>query len=355
MYDVLLSFITAFIATYFVIPAIIHVAEVKHLFDEPGERRSHSVKTPSLGGIGIFTGIIFAVLYWTPFTVFADLQYMLCAFVIIFLVGVKDDIVPMTPYKKLVGELMSAGILVYAAKLRINSLHGFIGINEIGPEISIPLTIFTIIVIINAFNLIDGINGLSGSISAIICITLGTWFLFTDKIGLAILAFAAAGAVTAFLKYNFTPASIFMGDTGALLLGLISSILIIKFIDINRTMNPESPYFFAAAPAAAIGLLILPLFDTARVFTIRMLNKRSPFSPDRMHIHHLLIDFGFTHMKATAVLASVTVGFIFMSFSLQRIGTFPLLGVILLVAFIGSYALQKAVEHKKSFQKAENA
>jgi UDP-GlcNAc:undecaprenyl-phosphate/decaprenyl-phosphate GlcNAc-1-phosphate transferase len=348
MYDILLSFITAFITSYYIIPSVINVSKVKHLFDEPGERRSHTESTPSLGGVAIFAGIIFSVIFWTPNTYFGDLQYMLCAFVVIFLIGVKDDIVPMAPKKKLVGQLIAAGILVFKAGLRIDSLHGFFGINTIPNWISILLTIFTIIVIINSFNLIDGINGLSGSISTIICLALGIWFFLVDRNGLSILAFAVSGAVVAFLCYNFTPAKIFMGDTGALLLGLVCSILIIKFMSVNAEITLiKHPFAFKDAPVVAIGILILPLFDTARVFTIRVIRGRSPFSPDRLHIHHLLVDYGLSHMQATGVLATATIVFMVLVFLLQGIGNLQLLVVVLGLATILSLSLQTVVEKKR--------
>ena len=346
MYEILLSFITAFIPSFFVIPSVIHVARTKHLCDEPGERRSHDEITPSLGGIAIFVGTAFSVILWTPFTVFGELQYTLCAFIIIFMVGVKDDILPMSPYKKLLGEMMAAGIVTIRSGVKITSLHGFFGISQIPEWFSIILSIFTIIVIINAFNLIDGINGLSGSITVVVTLILGTWFFLVDKMSLAILAFALAGATMAFLKYNFTPAKIFMGDTGALLLGLVNAILIIKFIEINEQMVGQ-PYSFMAGPAVAIGILILPLFDTGRVFIIRILRGRSPFSPDRLHLHHLLIDYGFSHMKATAILVFTTLSFIAFAFFFQTMGTFKLLFALIFMATLMSYLLQKVVENKK--------
>ena len=319
MYEVLLSFITAFVPSFFIIPSVINVAHAKHLCDEPGDRRSHAVSTPSLGGVAIFAGLMFSMIFWMPFNVFGQLQYTLCAFIVIFLIGVKDDIVPISPYKKLLGELMAAGIIVLKSGVKITSLHGFFGITDIPDWFSILLTIFTIIVIINSFNLIDGINGLSGSITTIITVALGSWFFFVGNnpttpfaiantsLGLSIMAFSLAGAIVAFLNYNFTPAKIFMGDTGALLLGLISSILVIKFIEINQSLELNNPLSIKAGPAVAIGILILPLFDTARVFTIRILRGRSPFSPDRLHIHHLLVDFGFSHMQGTGILVAVSI------------------------------------------------
>jgi UDP-GlcNAc:undecaprenyl-phosphate/decaprenyl-phosphate GlcNAc-1-phosphate transferase len=347
MYELLLSFITAFIPSYFIIPSVIKVAEVKHLFDEPGERRSHTVKTPSLGGIAIFAGVMFSMIFWMPFETFKDLQYTLCAFIIIFLIGVKDDIVEISPYKKLLGELMAAGIVVMKSGVKITSLHGFLGIYAIPDWFSVFLTVFTIIVIVNSFNLIDGINGLSGSISTLIALMLGGWFFAVDRLGLAIMAFSLAGAVVAFLKYNFTPAKIFMGDTGALLLGLMLSILVIQFIEVNQIILGKNPYAVAAAPAVAIGILILPLFDTLRVFTIRILRGRSPFSPDRLHIHHLLLDSGLTHMQATGVLVLVSLIFMAFVFFMQSIGTFQLLALTVLLAFVMSMLLQRSVEKKK--------
>lgn len=346
MYDIILSFITAFILTYFAIPSIINIARVKHLCDEPGERRSHTTSTPSLGGIAIFAGVIFSIILWTPFNVFGDLQYILCAFIIIFLVGAKDDIIPISPYKKLMGELLAASILVFKSNVVLTSFYGIFGVYELPQLVSISVSIFTILVIINAFNLIDGINGLSGSIGTLISVTLGTWFFLIDRIELSIVAFALTGAVIAFLKYNFTPARIFMGDTGALLLGLVCSILIIKFIEVHKEI-PNHPYAFNAVPAVAIGIMILPLFDTLRVFTMRALKGKSPFHPDRTHIHHLLIDSGLTHMQATGTLVVVNILFIFMVFFLQNIGTLALLSLVLGLASGLSAILYTSVTRRK--------
>lgn len=353
MYDIILSFITAFTLTYFAIPPIIHVAKVKNLCDEPGERRSHTESTPSLGGIAIFAGVIFSIILWTPFEVFGDLQYILCAFIIIFLIGAKDDILPISPTKKLIGELFAAAILVFKSNVKLTSLYGIFGVGLLPEPVSVVLSIFTILVIINAFNLIDGINGLSGSIGTLITITLGTWFFLIDSIDLAIVAYAMAGAVIAFLKYNFTPAKIFMGDTGSLLVGLVCSILVIKFIELHRDIPAQyAAYAFEAVPAVAVGILILPLFDTLRVFTMRALKGKSPFSPDRTHIHHLLIDYGFTHMQATGILVVVNIAFILLVVYLQNIGSLKLLLVVLGLAVVLTTLLYRSVMRKKLNQSA---
>ena len=135
-----------------------------------------------------------------------------------------------------------------------------------------------------------------------------------------------------FLKYNFTPAKIFMGDTGSLIVGLICAILTLTFIEANKGL--EHPYAFKAVPAVAIGVMIIPLYDTLRVFTLRILRGKSPFSPDRNHIHHLLIDTGLSHMQATSVLAFFNILFIVGVIFLQDIGSFYLLIVVLTTATV---------------------
>lgn len=357
MYDIILALITSFALTYVAIPSIISVAKKKNLFDEPDQRKSHKVSTPSLGGIGIFAGTLFSIILWTPFNYFGDLQYILCAFIIIFLIGAKDDIDPISPSKKLVGQLFAASILVFKANVRLTSMYGIFGIGELPPSLSIIFSIFTIIVIINAFNLIDGINGLSGGVGLLISLALGSWFYLIDGkvdgfngITLAIVAFSLAGSLIAFLKYNVTPAKIFMGDTGSLLLGLVCSILAIKFIDVHK-MGIDSPFAFKAAPSTAIAILILPLFDTIRVFIIRIMNGKSPFYPDRSHIHHLMIDSGLTHMKATYILIVVNALFIFLAVGLQSVGNLILLVILLSLALVLTTIL-KHVADKKIAQKS---
>lgn len=333
MYDAILSLLTGFALTFLAIPSIINIAVKKHLVDEPGERRSHQHLIPTLGGIGIFAGVIFSIVLWTPFNVFQELQYILCALIIIFLIGAKDDILPMSAGKKLIGQFIAAGILVVKAKIVITSLYGIFNIYELPVWVSSALTLFTIIVIINAFNLIDGINGLAGSVCVLIAGTLGTWFLLVDRMEMAIVAFALCGSVIGFLKYNFTPAKIFMGDTGSLLIGTISAVLVIAFIEMNRVI-PDSNYNIQSAPAVAFGILILPLYDTLRVFAIRLFRGHSPFKPDRRHIHHMLLDLGMSHMEATITLVTINAFFIAFAFYLDRLGNLNLIALLLLLATV---------------------
>lgn len=345
MYDIILAFISAFFATYFAIPSIIKISHAKHLMDKPGERSSHSTSIPTLGGLGIFAGLICSVMFWTPFSVFSGLQYILCSIIIIALLGIKDDMIPLRPRIKLLGQILAAGILVAKADVRLTSWYGIFGIEELPYWFSVCFSVFVIIVINNAFNLVDGINGLAGSLTCVVCVTFGIWFYTVDQISLAVLAFALVGATIAFLKYNYTPARIFMGDTGSLVIGLVCSILTIKFIEINKTLPAEMS--IKSVPAVAIGVLIVPLFDTLRVFARRALNGKSPFSPDKTHLHHLLLDLGFSHMQGTITLIIVNILFVLLVFTMQHIGALPLILLLLAIAAISSQLLFYTAEKKK--------
>lgn len=304
-------FSTAFLLTYLAIPSIVKIALEKNLMDNPGERSSHEVSTPSLGGIAIFAGVIFAIVMWAPTSVFSQVQYLLGAFIIIFLIGAKDDISPVSPAKKLLAQIGATTIIVLNSNIKLHSFYGLLGVhNSLHPWVYLIVSIFTILVLINAFNLIDGINGLAACIGALICTVLGCWFFLIGQIEFAVVAFATLGGILAFLRYNITPAQIFMGDTGSLLIGMICAILVTKFIDTNYNLPPDHAYRFQGGPAVAIGIMIIPIFDTLRVFITRMMRGTSPFKPDRRHIHHLLIDTGYSHMEATAILVFVNACFI---------------------------------------------
>jgi len=337
MYDIILAFVTAFSLTFLAIPSIISVAKKKKLYDVPEERSAHTEVTPSLGGIAIFAGTIFSIILWTPFSYFDDLQYILCAFIIIFLIGAKDDIDPVSPAKKFAGQIFAAAILVFRAKVSISSFYGVFGIYEIPYWSSVFLSIFVIVIIINAFNLIDGINGLSASIGSLIALTFGIWFYYTDHMEYAVVAAALIGSSIAFLKYNFTPAEIFMGDTGSLLLGLVCAILAIEFIELNNI--DTSAWQFKSAPAVAIGVMILPLFDTLQVFAKRIIKGKSPFHPDKTHIHHICLNLGMSHVQATLFLVCVNFLFILFVFFFDHLGNVKLISTVLAIALFLSIIL----------------
>ena len=175
MIELLLAFINSFLLTYLIIPAIIKVGEIRGLLEEPNNHRIHRSAIPTFGGLGIFAGAFFSIVLWTPYHFSENYQYILSALIIILLIGAKDDLVPMSPGKKLFGEIIACLLLVLFADIRLTSMYGVFGIYELSFISSVLFSLFTMIVIINAFNLIDGINGLSGSISTLVALFFGAW------------------------------------------------------------------------------------------------------------------------------------------------------------------------------------
>lgn len=353
MFAIFLSFMTAFTLAYIAIPHIINIARDRNLCVEPGERSSHTISTPALGGIGIFSAAVFSIVMWTPFSEFADLQYLLCAFIIVFLMGVKDDFAPLDPVNKIIGQALASCILIFKSDVLLRGFYGVGYLHNVLPQpVMIALTLFAMLVIINAFNLIDGINGLAGSLGALIAGTLGCWFYWVGSIELAVVSFSIVGAVLAFLKYNYTPAKIFMGDSGSLLIGTSCAILIIQFVDMNYYLAPSDVQRVEAVPAVAIGIMIIPLFDTIWVSIHRIIRNKSPFSGDRRHIHHLLIDSGFSHMQATGILVAVNAVFILLAFTFNHsLDLHLLLGLILGLATLLTYLLHRMVAARRRRKK----
>ncbi len=309
----------SFLITFFSIPVIIQVAKEKRLFDEPDERKIHQVVIPTLGGLGIFAGFVFSILMGISFSTNPEFQFFIAAAFVVFFLGLKDDILIISPSKKFIGQVIAAGILVQFGGIQINSLFGLFGIQTIPHLASVAISMLTIIMIINSFNLIDGVDGLAGALGIISTFGFGVYFFLVHEAAYATMAFSLSGSLIAFIIFNFPPAKIFMGDTGSLLLGLVNSILVIRFIAISSAGTHSIS--FNSAPAIGFSILMIPLFDTIRVFALRILNRRSPFSPDRNHIHHFLLDAGFSHQQTTIICVITNLLFIGIALLFDGLGT----------------------------------
>ncbi len=333
MLDILLTASVSFIITFLAIPVVIQVAEKKKLYDIPDERKLHTRLVASLGGVGIFGGFILASLlsiqgYQNP-----EFQYFFAAAIIIFFLGLKDDIMILSASKKFVGQIIAASILIHLGGIRLDSMHGLLGFNELPEGFGLALSYLTIIVVINSFNLIDGVDGLAASLGVLTMTVFGAYFFAIDYQAYALMAFAMAGSLVAFLIFNHNPAKIFMGDSGSLMIGLINSILVIKFINVSNTPFVAVPV--QSAVAVGFAILLVPLLDTLRVFGIRIFKGRSPFTPDRNHVHHLLLDSGLNHAAVTFTCVGLNIGFIVLAWTGKSIGPNYLLFIILALSFTG--------------------
>ncbi|HUH74520.1 MAG TPA: MraY family glycosyltransferase [Chitinophagales bacterium] len=331
----------SFVLSILIIPSLINIAEIRHLYDATNERKSHTGSIPNLAGIAIFGSFVISFCLFGFFNE-SEIKYLIGALCFVFMIGAKDDIVELTPYKKFLGQFIAASVVVYLGDVRLTSLYGIMGISDIPYYFSLAFSIVTSVFIINAFNLIDGVNWLAGGVSLVVSLSFGTWFYTHGFYDYAIMSACIFGAILAFLKYNYSPAKIFLGDSGSLSLGLLTATMAIEFIELSAQQvyaSANMPFHVTSGPAMAIAILIIPIFDTLRVFTLRLLNKRSPFSPDRSHHHHRLLDLGFTHEQTSGILVATNIVFIFLTYQLQFLRTAYLIPIIFSVALVFSYLL----------------
>jgi len=308
----ILLFLGSFLLTYLTIPKIIGVVEHKRLMDDPNKRSSHTTRTPTLGGVAFFYTLIFALFFIRGRDAFDEAMYIIPGLTILFIVGLKDDLVVISPGAKLLSQVFAIAFILTNPSFTIHSLNGFLNINEIPYYLYLIIGGFMMITIINSYNLIDGIDGLASIVGIVILVIYTTIFYLTEEYFFALLAIALNASLMSFLGFNLSSdKKIFMGDTGSLIVGFVISVLTLKFLALRPVAYTDLPFLLENAPLIAISILIVPLFDTARVFTIRIANKKGPFSPDRNHTHHVLIDYwGLTHKQASFIIGCFNLLFV---------------------------------------------
>jgi UDP-N-acetylmuramyl pentapeptide phosphotransferase/UDP-N-acetylglucosamine-1-phosphate transferase len=336
----ILVFLTAFIVVLYSTPALIKVAVLKRLIDVPTEdRKIHKGSVPTIGGIIIYAGTLFAYSLWynidemehyqAIFESVKEFKLIVATSLILFFVGVKDDIIGTAPVKKLFAHIVVALILVLMGDIRITGLHGIFGVYDIPYWGSVFISIFTYVVVVNSINLIDGVDGLAAGIGLITSTSFGIWFIYANDFPYAALSFALAGSLMGFLIFNFSPAKIFMGDSGSLVIGVFVCILAIKMIEFP-IQKLDHFWVNVSKPVFAIAALIYPLLDTLRVFITRALKGQSPFNADRTHLHHKLIDCGYSHVKTVVIIYSfsiITIGASLLTYFFNQ-PTFGLITVV---------------------------
>jgi UDP-N-acetylmuramyl pentapeptide phosphotransferase/UDP-N-acetylglucosamine-1-phosphate transferase len=317
------------------IPPLVEIAKLKSIVKLTNARTSHSGEIPILGGVAILASFLITSLISIKMYLFPDLQYTIVGLIVISMVGIRDDVLEMRAWIKLIGQILGSLLAADMGWIRLTSLHGFLGIYEIHHQVAVLLTVFVFIVIINSFNLIDGIDGLASGVGILVSATFGIWFFLAKAYEMSIISFSLIGALIAYFYFNVfgKKRKLFMGDTGSLVIGYIVAVMAVWFNELN--LKSDTPYLIHAAPAVSMGILALPLFDTIRVFTLRILKRRSPFDPDRLHIHHKLHDLGLSHLSVTLILLAVNIFFIILSFTLQLYTqSIPLILGILLIGCV---------------------
>lgn len=346
---IVLAFALSFVLVFVSIPTILAVSHAKKLYDEPGGRRIHKSKVPTLGGIAIFFSFLFIYSVYNEVAGSIIIPYLIPSLLVIFVIGVKDDILVTAPIVKFIGQIVAAAIIVGAGDLRFTHFYGLIPV-EPGYLLSLFISIGFIVFIVNGFNLIDGVDGLA-SIIAIICIlAFSLWFLINGQWAMVVIGVAIIGSVLGFLYYNMRrdKYKIFMGDTGSLILGFLVATFTISFMEMNSVWSETPiPYRFTSSAGMALSVIILPAVDTIRVFVRRLMHGSSPFRADKSHIHHRLLSLGYSQLQVVIILSSVNLAFIIVSFVLKNMGELYLMVINLALGFLLLQIPSLAIIHRK--------
>lgn len=310
--EIFLSTVTSLFFGFLITPVLIFLLKKGNIIDAPGGRKIHLGFVPSMGGVGIILATFAGLFAWFSLDQIVQTRYFLVALGIMFSVGLRDDLIELSAIQKLIGQCIPAFFVIIMADIRLTGLYGFMGIYELPYLVSVFVSFMVIIVLTNSFNLIDGLDGLAGTLSVITLSFLGLWFFISDMTAYSLISFTLVGGVLSFLVFNWHPAKIFMGDTGSLSLGFALTTLMMLFVDKNGTMLASQGWKINAPLAAGIALMIVPIYDTVRIFTKRSLKGKSPLKPDKSHVHHFLLRMGLKHNEVALLLGGVKMVFIVM-------------------------------------------
>ncbi|WP_425639289.1 glycosyltransferase family 4 protein [Algoriphagus yeomjeoni] len=337
--------LTAFSVGFLITPILISFLKKFKIGDHPGGRKIHTAFVPSMGGISFMVASTVTMAIWGWQFPLPDIRYLLGAILLMFIVGLRDDLVELRASRKLLGQLVAVLLVVVVADVRIKGFHGFLGIGEFNDIVSYMFSGFVLLALTNGFNLIDGLDGLAGTIAAISLSCLGGWFLIQGVESYALISFTFLGGVLAFLAFNWHPAKLFMGDTGSLTLGFTLGTLILGFMGINEGLPQGAFLKFESTFAAGVALMMFPLYDMGRVFIRRISQGKRPMSPDKSHVHHFLMRIGLKHNQVALLLGGLQLGIIVLVFFMKDYSDNLVLPVIVGVSIVLGYRLDKVTVH----------
>ncbi|MBL1230767.1 undecaprenyl/decaprenyl-phosphate alpha-N-acetylglucosaminyl 1-phosphate transferase [Enterococcus sp. BWB1-3] len=337
IYEVMLRLLLTFMISLILTPLVKLLAFQIGAYDAPGERRINKKNMPTAGGLAIYISFCISCLLF--FHSVIPTNYILPIILaggIVIATGLIDDIYELSPRKKTIGILLASLVIYFVAKIRIDfvTLPFF---NQLDLRwLSLPLTVVWIVAITNAVNLIDGLDGLASGVSIISLTTIGMvgyFFLHADSVYVPIVIFILVASIAGFFPYNFYPAKIFLGDTGALFLGFMIAVMSLQGLK-NAT------FISMITPLIILGV---PITDTVYAIIRRLLNKRPISSADKMHLHHRLLSLGFTHKGAVMTIYALALVFSFVALLFSYASNvasillivFSLIGLELFIELIG--------------------
>lgn len=304
---ILISVIAAFVAVKWVYFRILKIALDSRIVDNPDARKLQRRPVPVLGGIAVFFGLVVGVLVGASVTWFLSgdilmpLGPALCAMVIMLYAGAMDDMLGLSPKSRFLIEVITILGLIFASGACADSLHGLWGVYEISWWIAVPLTLFAGVGIINAVNMIDGVNGLCSSLCFFCSLMFGLMFIKVEDLPNAVLAFSMAAAVIPFLLHNIfgKKSKMFLGDAGTMMMGVLMVWFTISVLRSESSLKLMTVRKNVNMIAMLLAILSVPVFDTVRVMLLRIYRGKSPFFPDKTHLHHIFVRAGISHSVTT--------------------------------------------------------
>ncbi|MEM7550382.1 MAG: MraY family glycosyltransferase [Bacteroidota bacterium] len=344
--DSILGTVISFSFTLFLTPIFKNILTKYSVLELRNKRKIHKKLVPSMGGVIFVFSFFCGLLFTFEISELSEVKYIILSLLMMLFIGLRDDIIPIPAKEKLISQILPILLIIFFNNYHLKSLNGFLGIYDLPYWLGVVLSTLVFLCIVNSYNLIDGIDGLACSISVItlsvfniLLITNSFKSLMSDAVIILI------ASIVAFLVYNWQPAKIFMGDTGALFLGFFNSILVLDFINTpNETIS--SPLAFILA------ILAIPIIDTLRTFISRIIRGVSPFTPDKTHIHHMLLRLGLSHSQTVFLLSIVNLMFILVAFLIK---SFPDTISIVLITSLGllsSLSLDLMVKRKILLRKS---
>ena len=339
-------FLGTFMLSYFLIPKIRSKALKLNLKDTPDIRSSHVIPVPTFGGVVFYISYILVLFFAQSLDSNHVSITLIASISILFFTGLLDDFKNLSPKIKFLCQIIGVALLMFQPDFRILSLHGFMGIYEIPLYVSVGGSMFFLLGLINAFNLIDGIDGLTG-ITGVIVASFYSYLLYNLGYFFYLsLSLATIATLLAFLRFNFSNTrKIFMGDTGSLVIGLVLGVLTLKLLSVDDTAYGSLSFYRAQLPLFLTAVLFVPLLDTMRVMFLRLTKGVSMFKPDRNHLHHIIVDFGLSHRKASFFIGFVNfIVALIMFFVIQKFNSFQslfILGLLFLIAIMILFLMNK--------------
>ncbi len=344
IYHLLIPFIIAFFATLWIHPKILRIAILKNLVDNPDARKLQRNPVPVMGGLAVFFGIV-AGLCSSQIAFFSPGVFVLMAAMTIMLyTGTIDDILDLTPRTRFIIEIVVVAFIMLVNNSGINHFWGLWGIDFIPVWIAGPLTIFAAVGIINAINLIDGVNGLSSGFCFMASVMFAIMLYISGNTHMTILAVTAAGAIIPFFLHNVfgNTTKMFIGDGGTLVIGTMMSMFVVSILK-GSSLSANLANDGMGLIPFTLAVLALPVFDTLRVMSTRILKKQSPFHPDKTHLHHMFIELGFSHIGTTVSILTLNFLIILTWFVSYKLGASvdTQLYIVLALSFLITFVFYK--------------